>query len=109
MLFRSEKYFKGKKITFITGVMADKEFDKMYDMIAPYAEKFVVVEPNNPRAFKYHDLGVLLHEKYNVDVVEGESVSNGIKKALDEASPDDVIIAFGSLYMSGDIRSYFIK
>ncbi|MFB0971600.1 MAG: bifunctional folylpolyglutamate synthase/dihydrofolate synthase [Tissierellia bacterium] len=104
-----EKYFKGKKITFITGVMADKEFDKMYDMIAPYAEKFVVVEPNNPRAFKYHDLGVLLHERYNVDVVEGESVSNGIKKALDEASPDDVIIAFGSLYMSGDIRSYFIK
>lgn len=103
-----EKYFKGKKVTFITGVMADKEFEKMYDMVAPYAEKFVVVEPNNPRAFNYHDLGLFLHERYNVEIIEGKSVSDGIKKALDAAKPDDVIIAFGSLYMSGDIRSYFV-
>ena len=32
------------------------------------------------------------------------TVQNGIRKMLDEAAPDDVLLAIGSLYMAGDVR-----
>lgn len=102
-----ENYFKNKKITFITGVMQDKEYEKMYDMIAPFANKFVVVKPENPRAFGYHELGEFLKDRYKVEIIEGENVKSGIKKSLETSNEEDVIIAFGSLYMAGEIRSYF--
>ncbi len=102
-----ENYFKNKKITFITGVMQDKEYEKMYDLIASFAKKFVVVKPENPRAFDYHELGEFLKDRYKVEIIEGENVQLGIKKSLESSKEEDVIIAFGSLYMAGEIRSYF--
>ncbi len=102
-----DNYFKNKKITFITGVMQDKDYGKMYDLIAPFAKKFVVVKPENPRAFDYHELGKFLKNRYNVEIIEGENIQLGIEKALESSNKEDVIIAFGSLYMAGEIRSYF--
>lgn len=102
-----DNYFKNKKITFITGVMQDKDYGKMYDLIAPFAKKFVVVKPENPRAFDYHELGKFLKNRYNVEIIEGENIQLGIEKALESSNEEDIIIAFGSLYMAGEIRSYF--
>jgi ArsR family transcriptional regulator len=103
------KYFSGRKITFLTGVMKDKDYEKMFDMVAPYAEKFIAVQPDSPRALNYQELGLFLRDKYHIKVIGVRDVQEGIKEALMTSNTDDINIAFGSLYMVGQIREFFIK
>lgn len=103
------KYFSDKKIIFLTGVLKDKDYETIYDYIAPFAKSFIVVQPDNPRALTKEELRDFLTKKYGKPVFEGESIFGGIDKALEICEDNDVIIAFGSLYMAGVIRSYFIK
>lgn len=100
------KYFKGKDIIFVVGVMADKDFKRMFDIISTISKAFVAVVPNNERALSLDKLeSALLAYKKPVYAV-GE-VRLGVEKALEIAEEDDVIFALGSLYMAGDIRNYF--
>ena len=41
-------YLPGRSITALTGVMADKQYDEMYRIIAPLIDRFVAVTPDNP-------------------------------------------------------------
>lgn len=105
-----EKYFYGRKLIFLTGVLKDKDYKNMLDMIAPFAKKFIAVQPDNPRALDYRDLAMFLRNRYGqAEVIEAEYVKSGIDISLNCAEPDDIVIAFGSLYMVGSIRKYFIK
>lgn len=104
-----EKYFPNKKVIILVGVMADKEYEKMFDKVAPFVKEFIVVQPNNPRALFSSDLVVFLKKRYDISVIDGGEVSKGVKEALMRAEASDIIIAFGSLYMVGDIRKFFIK
>lgn len=104
-----EHYFPGQKIIFIAGVMADKDYKTMFAMIAPLAKKVYCVEPNNPRALPAKDLAAFFKAQGVADVVECPKAQAAVKMALAEAGKDDVICAFGSFYMAGDIRACFDK
>lgn len=99
-------YFNDKKIIFVTGVMADKDYHLMYQLLAPYAGEFIAVEPNNKRALPVSMLRKEL-EQHCKHVYECCSVKEGIKLSLKHAKKDDVICAIGSLYMAGEIRASF--
>ena len=55
------EHFKGRKIVFLTGVMADKDVAGMMSYIAPMAKCFVAVKPHNPRAMNPEELARILH------------------------------------------------
>lgn len=93
----------GKKLTALTGVMADKDFMQMYSMVAPYVSRFVTVTPDNPRSLPAAELGKRL-SVFGKPVTVCDSVENGVQAAMELTSGEDVILAFGSLYMLGDIR-----
>ena len=64
-------YFGGpfKKITFIIGVFADKEYNKIIDTIIEFADKIFTVEtPDNPRALSSKALAEFVKNNYDVDV-----------------------------------------
>lgn len=104
------KYFVGKKVIFLSGVFMDKNYEKMFEIAAPYGKKFITVQPDNQRALDYRDLAMMLRNKYKImEVYEAGDVQNGIEISLECAEQGDVIIAFGSLYMVGCIREYFLK
>lgn len=103
------RYFPHKKITFMVGVMADKEYNKMLDEVAPFAKGFIAVQPDNLRALSSSNLVMYLKERYDLPVIERGKVSKGIEEALSNAEADDIIVAFGSLYMVGCIRKFFVK
>jgi len=100
------KIFGERKITFILGVMADKDVYSMMGYIAPLAEAFIAVRPDYYRAMDAEELAVIL-APYGVPVTVGGTIAKGVAIALDNAGADDVICAIGSLYFSGEIREAF--
>jgi len=101
-------YFGERKFTFIMGVMADKDLDQILSKIAPSAEKFFAVRPDNKRAMDADVLAEKLRE-YGVSTVAFDSVSEGVREALKSASDGDILCALGSLYFSAEVKDAYRK
>lgn len=100
-------YFPGKLITFLIGVLADKDYGAMADLLAPMAAGFVTVTPDSPRALPAGELAALLAERYGLPAQPCGSVEEGVDRALALAGSTGVACALGSLYMTGKIRAHF--
>ncbi|MDR0861672.1 MAG: bifunctional folylpolyglutamate synthase/dihydrofolate synthase [Oscillospiraceae bacterium] len=98
------RHFGDRKLTFLVGVMADKDVAAMMGEIIPLAESFITVEPPNPRAMKAEKLAEILRG-YGVPAHAAASIPEGVAEATAHAGEDGVVVALGSLYFSGDIRS----
>ena len=100
-----EKYLPGKKVTLVTGVMRDKDFRMVYDIIDPVVEEYVCVAvPNLPRAMQPEELAECL-KGYGKKISYYDDLESGVKMTLEKASPADVVVVFGSLYLAGAVRS----
>ena len=91
-------YLPGRKLTFLNGCMADKDYGEMFRMLAPFAKEFVTVTPDNPRSLPAEELARHL-ERYELPVCACASVAGGVQTAIEHAGPDGVVCACGSLYM----------
>lgn len=96
-------YLDGREITALTGVMADKDYTHMYETMAPLVTRFVTVTPDNPRAMAADALKEIL-TPFGKPVTACPSVPQGVEEALRQAGPQGLVLAFGSLYMVGDVR-----
>ena len=103
-----KRLFPDKKIVFIAGVLADKDYKSMMAQIAPIGKIFHTITPPNSRALSARDLADTFKE-LGADAVSHESVEEALDAALCEALEDDVICAFGSLYYIGEIRKLILK
>lgn len=97
-------YLAGRPLTVLTGVMADKDYNCMYPTVAPFAARFISVTPENPRALSAEDLKTYLAQ-FGKPVTACPKVKDGVAEAIRQAGPDGVVLAYGSLYMIGDIRA----
>lgn len=100
-------YLPGKKVIFMMGVMADKDYVSMLDEILPMAKNFVAVRPESERALASADLKHEIETRLHVPAIDGGSVKQGVKAALAQAGKDDVIVIFGSLYQVGEVHEAF--
>lgn len=98
-----EALYPEKKIIFLTGVLGTKDFEDMFRRAMPIAKSFVAVTPDSPRALPARALADFL-APFGVPVVTSDTVAEGVAVALELATPDDVICAWGSLYSVGEIR-----
>ena len=100
-----KEYFPGKKCTFLIGVMADKNFQGIFDALLPLAERVFAVTPDSPRALKALRLCEKLKEEYGyTEAVPCGSLEEGLTELLNTATGEDLICICGSLYMVGDAR-----
>ena len=93
-----QKHFTNRKITYIIGVLADKEYAKMLGLMLPPAHHVYTVTPPNKRALN----GAVLAEEvrsFGKEAVYCENIKDAVVFALKEAEVGDadVIVAFGSL------------
>ncbi len=100
------RLFPGRKFTFLTGVMADKDVESILGLIVPLADQFFTVRPNNPRAMAAEELARRI-QALGVKATPCPSVADGVAAAIAAEGTDGVACALGSLYMSGDVRSCF--
>ena len=96
--------FPDQKITVMMGVMADKDHGDMIRELLPLARRFVTVQPDSPRSMTAEDLAEEIRSLGGKAEPAG-TVENGVQRMLSEAKSDDVLLAIGSLYMSGTVRA----
>lgn len=96
-------YLAGKKVIALTGVLADKDYADMYKPVMPLIDRFVCITPPNPRKLEAEQLAQYLRQA-GAQAQASESILDGVKKAMDLAGEDGVVLCFGSLYSIGGIR-----
>lgn len=98
-----ENCFTNTRLTYIIGVLADKEHEKMLRIMSPFAERIYTVTPDNARAL---DAGSLAKEaeKYCDQVQPVDSIGEALERAFSHGEP---VLAFGSLSYLGDLKRVF--
>ena len=99
-----QDYLTGRRVIALTGVLADKDYGDMYKPVLPYIEQFVCVTPPNPRRLIATELAEHL-QNVGAKATACDTIPEGVKKAMELAGSDGVVLCFGSLYTIGDIRS----
>ncbi|MBR1497367.1 MAG: bifunctional folylpolyglutamate synthase/dihydrofolate synthase [Oscillospiraceae bacterium] len=95
----------GQKLVFLTGVLADKDYGRIYERLLPRASEFICVTPDSPRALAGEALAAYLRSRgakaeSRADV--GEALSLTLERARNGPAA-----AFGSLYLAGQVRTLF--
>ncbi len=96
-------YFKYKNIVLILGILADKEVEKMVEVISKKAEKIITVTPHSNRAELSKDLETVV-KKYNPNCESMDDYKEAFLKGKQYCHKDDLLLISGSLYMIGDMR-----
>ncbi|MCR5594310.1 MAG: bifunctional folylpolyglutamate synthase/dihydrofolate synthase [Lachnospiraceae bacterium] len=92
------------KIIYIFGVLGDKNYPAIAEIMGPHAAHIITVTPpDNPRALPAQELADTV-SRYNRMVSVAGSLEEALEMAYLLADKDSVILAFGSLSFLGEIR-----
>lgn len=97
---------QGRKIICLCGVLADKDYGQMMALTMPHAQEFVCLTPVSDRALPAQTLADYLTE-HGAKARACADIPAGIRAALDAAGEDGAVVAFGSLYLAGAVRTAF--
>ena len=99
----ASRVFGGKKVVLLTGVMADKAYDTMVDIIAPHIEEVFTLKPDNPRALDAMSLAAV-YEAHGVKATANDNISLSLKAAKKRAKELGLpLLILGSLYLYKDV------
>ena len=99
-------YFPAQKRVLLIGVMADKDYETLCEILNPAASAWVCVTPDSERALPAAELGRFL-ESFGKPVTVCDTIPDGVTAALREAGTDGMVCSVGSLYMAGAVRACF--
>jgi dihydrofolate synthase/folylpolyglutamate synthase len=99
-----ELCFTNKTITYIIGVLADKEHEKMLSVLLPLGQSVITVTPDNPRAYSGEALAEEV-QSMGYEAAFASDLSQAVKMALSQHT--DMILAFGSLSYLGQCKAVF--
>lgn len=100
--------FPGKQVTFVMGVLADKDYRSMIREVLPLANAFVCTTPPNPRKLSAEDLAEAIRHEAGAEqpqVVAAASFAEALETAREVAGPQGIICAFGSLYSIAELKA----
>ena len=96
-----ERFYAGRKIWLIYGVMRDKPVEEMTRILFPLTDRIIATAANNSRAMPPEEIGKLA----GVRVVEiTRTVSEAVALAR-RAAPEDAVFITGSLFVAGEARA----
>ena len=98
----------GRKVVFLAGVLGDKDYPEIMELLMPVAQEFVCLTPVNERALPAEELAEYLRRQ-GAKAVACEEVEEGILAARKAAGEDGIVVAFGSLYLAGVVRKEFLR
>lgn len=107
-----ERYLSNRKITYIMGVLEDKDYRAVLRHTLPYAYRVLTITPDNARALPSLDLklaaketAVLLNLEIE-EIAEEATVKGALEKAMEVMEKDGVILAFGSLSFLNEVYHF---
>ena len=103
-----ERYFSGRKVVFIMGVLRDKSYLEMVREVSPLAKTFLTITVDNERALSGEELASIIREE-GAKAHSCTTVKDAVLKALSVMEANDILCAFGSLYYINEVRRYFFE
>jgi len=99
-----DAYLSDRRRVLLSGVLADKLQREMLGQMVHIAKDIVTVTPDTPRAMSAADYAAHLIAQGG-SAAAADSLAEGLRMALDLAGADGVVIAAGSLYFAGALRT----
>ena len=100
------RYFPDKRRILLLGILRDKDYAEVTDILDPVADEYICITPSSERALPAEELAEHL-KRYGKPVTACDSIKDGVSAALDRSDGDSVVCAVGSLYSVGEIRACF--
>jgi len=91
-----------KKVTFIFGVMQDKDYPLILQVLSPIAQKIILTQPNIKRAASLSELEKVV-KTLKIPYEKIKSVKKAYFQTLKKASVEDIICVTGSHYTLGEL------
>ncbi len=98
------RLFPRKTVRLVLGMLRDKDYHRLVSIIAPIAEEVACVPPQSNRAVDPEELSDVVNS-LGIPVSFHDTIEQGFHHVRTRAGRDDVILASGSLYMIGPIRT----
>jgi dihydrofolate synthase / folylpolyglutamate synthase len=101
-----EENVNGRRILLVYGAMRDKAVDEIAGLLFPRADFVILTEPLQPRAISAPLLAEMTAHLAKQSMILRDPAA-ALERAIEMAGPDDAVFATGSLYLVGDLRSYW--
>jgi dihydrofolate synthase/folylpolyglutamate synthase len=95
------RFYAGRRIWIVYGVMRDKAVQEMTSILFPLAQRVILTMPDNSRAMPPENIAAI-----------GATVTHSVAEAvalLREADPSDVVFITGSLFVVGEARALLVQ
>jgi dihydrofolate synthase/folylpolyglutamate synthase len=95
------RFYAGRRIWMVYGVMRDKAVGEMTSLLFPLAHRVILTAPDNSRAMAPEEIPA-----------PGATITHNVSQALailSEALPSDVIFITGSLFVVGEARALLVQ
>jgi dihydrofolate synthase / folylpolyglutamate synthase len=96
-----QRFYAGRRIWLIYGVMRDKAVGEMASVLFPLAHRIIVTAPTNSRAMPPENIPA-----------PAAALTHSVREALEllrEAEPSDAIFITGSLFVVGEARALLVQ
>lgn len=97
------KNLKGRSITVIMGMLKDKQYEQAIAMMASFADKFIAVKPDNPRALDPGETAEIA-QRYCAGSFACDDFREAVKSAAEFSGNGGAIVICGSLYLAAKMR-----
>lgn len=85
-----EVYFKDKNVIFVTSVFKDKDYNRMFEMMASRTKMVIYFDTANPRSLKCKNID-------NTKIYKTKNLEEALDIAKNNCKDDDIIVCAGSL------------
>ncbi len=96
----------GRKIRVVFGAVEDKDVAEIGTLLAPISGRLYAVRADNYRSLPAEDIEHQIAPS-GIPVTVAGTVEAGIRMALEDAGPDDVVLICGSFYVVADAIAAF--
>lgn len=100
-LIRNLSLFDYENLIIVFGVMADKNWKGMIELLASHAKLFIVNQPKIDRSAKAKDVGEFASHLVETKIIK--DVKKSVKTAVKFAGKKDLVLVCGSIYMLEEV------
>jgi len=103
-----ETSFNYQRLLVIWASMGDKKYDDMLNAVAIKADHLILTSPDSERSAAPEELAAVLLEAADKSYECISRVSDALTKIKKMATPDDLVVVAGSLYLIGEFRKLLV-
>ncbi|MGB6979221.1 MAG: folylpolyglutamate synthase/dihydrofolate synthase family protein [Candidatus Acidiferrales bacterium] len=101
-----DEEFANRDIYLVYGAMRDKAVDEIAGILFPRTKAVFLTQPQQPRAISANLLAEMTHG-LAPDIYVVRDPTEALERAIQMARPNDAVFVSGSLYLVGELTSYW--